>query len=164
MTGPADDDELLARLAATLRGAEEPPAEAAELARLTFGLRDLDAQLAELVADSAVDSAVDSAAGVPAGVRAATGTPRLLTFAADEAELELQVAPAGDGWSVVGQLVPPGPAVVRAEAAAGGVSPVEADADHLGRLALELPVGGSWRVVCTRGGRPLLATTWVLLR
>src|SRR5215210_1268454 len=110
MTGPADDDELLARLAATLRATQEPPADVAELARLSFGLRDLDAQLAELVADSAVD--------VPAGVRASTGAPRLLTFAAAEAELELQVTPVGNGWAVVGQLVPPGPAVVRAEVAA----------------------------------------------
>jgi hypothetical protein len=155
MTGPGDDDELLARLAATLRGAQEPPADVAELARLTFGLRHLDAQLAELVADSAVDAA--------AGVRASTGAPRLLTFAADAAELELQVTPAGDGWAVVGQLVPPGPAVVRAEPASRGGAPVVTDADDLGRFALDLPAGGSWRLVCTRGGNPLVVTAWVLL-
>jgi hypothetical protein len=155
MTG-ADDDELLARLAATLRGAQDPPPDVAELARLSFGLRDLDAQLAELVADSAVDA--------PAGVRATTGTPRLVTFATDEAELELQLTPAGDGWAVVGQLVPPGAAAVRAEPAAAPVPPVMADADHLGRFALDLPAGGSWRLVCTGEGRVLLATTWVLLR
>src|SRR5690348_14843456 len=103
-TGPADDDELLARLAATLRGVQEPPRDVAELARLSFGLRDLDAQLADLVADSAVDA--------PAGVRS-SGAPRLLTFAADEAELELQVTAAGTGWSLIGQLVPPGAGVVR---------------------------------------------------
>ena len=65
MTGPADDDELLARLAATLRGAQQPPADVAELARASFGLRDLDAQLAELVADSARRTS-------PAGVRQAS--------------------------------------------------------------------------------------------
>ena len=156
MTGPADDDELVGRLAATLRGAQEPPEDVAQLARLSFGLRDLDAQLAELVADSDVD--------VLAGVRASTAGPRLLTFAADEAEVELQVTPAGDGWAVVGQLVPPGPAAVRAEPAASGATVVAADADDLGRFALDLPSGGSWRLVCTRGGRTLVTTAWVLLR
>jgi len=160
MTGPADDDELLARLAATLRGAQQPPADVAELARLSFGLRDLDAQLAKLVADSAADVAT----GVPAGVRASTGAPRLLTFAADEAEVELQVTPAGDGWAVLGQVVPPGEALVRAEPAAPGAAVVVSDADDLGRFALDLPSGGSWRLVCTRGGSTLVATAWVLLR
>jgi hypothetical protein len=156
MTDPADDDELLARLAATLRAAQEPPAEAVELARLTFGLRDLDAQLAELVADSAAD--------VPARVRASTGTARLLTFAGDEAEVELQVTPVGDAWGLLGQVVPPGAALVRAEPAAPGGTAVVADADELGRFALDLPSGGSWRLVCTRDGGVLLTTAWVLLR
>lgn len=155
MTGPADDDELLARLAATLRGAQEPPRDVAELARLSFGLRDLDAQLAELVADSAVDA--------PAGVRSSAGAPRLLTFAADEAELELQVTAAGNGWSLIGQLVPPGAAVVRAQPASAAATEMAADADDLGRFALDLPSGGSWRLVCTRGGSALVATAWVLL-
>ena len=156
MTGPADDDELVSRLAATLRGAQEPPADVAQLARLSFGLRDLDTQLAELVADSAVDA--------PAGVRASTFAPRLLTFAAGEVEVELQVTPAGDGWAVVGQVVPPGTAVVRAEPAAAGLTTVMAEADRLGRFALDLPAGGSWRLVCTRGGSTVVATAWVLLR
>jgi hypothetical protein len=155
MTGPADD-ELLARLAATLRGVHEPPADVAELARLSYGLRDLDAQLADLVADSAVDAA--------AGVRASTTVPRLLTFAAEDAELELQVAPAGDGWAILGQLVPPGSALVRAEPAAAAATAVTTDADQLGRFALDLPAGGSWRLVCTRGERTLVVTAWVLLR
>ena len=156
MTGPADDDELLARLAATLRGAQQPPADVAELARASFGLRDLDAQLAELVADSAVD--------VPAGVRSSPEAPRLLTFAAADAEVELQVVRAEDGWTVLGQVVPPGPALVRAEPAAPGEAVVVADADQLGRFAFDLPSGGSWRLVCTRDGRTLVATAWVLLR
>ena len=30
-------------------------------------------------------------------------------------------------------------------------------------FALDLPSGGSWRLVCTRGGSALVATAWVLL-
>ncbi len=155
MSVPPADDELLARLAATLRGAEEPPSHVSEVARLSFGLRDLDAQLAELVADSAVDA--------PAAVRSAGAGPRLLTFASGGTELEVQVTRAGDGWDLVGQVVPPGPAVVRMEPAAGAGA-VDADADELGRFAVTLPaVDGPWRLVCRRDGGPVAVTSWVLL-
>jgi hypothetical protein len=152
---PGQDDELLARLAATLHRAEEPPGDVATLARLSFGLRDLDARLAELVADSAVDA--------PAAVRSATTAPRLLTFTSGETELELQVTAAGDGWDLVGQVVPPGPATVRVERAAGPGA-VEADADELGRFAVALPAAeGPWRLVCRREGGAVVVTSWVLL-
>jgi hypothetical protein len=152
---PSQDDELLARLGATLRGAQDPPGDASTLARLSFGLRDLDARLAELVADSAVDA--------PAAVRSATTAPRLLTFTGGETELELQVTPAGDGWDLVGQVVPPGPATVRVEPAAG-TGAVDTDADELGRFAVALPAGGGpWRLVCRRQGEPAVVTSWVLL-
>jgi hypothetical protein len=152
---PGQDDELLARLAATLHRAEEPPGDVSTLARLSFGLRDLDARLAELVADTAVDA--------PAAVRSATTAPRLLTFTSAESVLELQVTGAGDGWDLVGQVVPPGPATVRVEPAAGAGA-VEADADELGRFAVALPAAeGPWRLVCRREGGPVVVTSWVLL-
>ena len=154
MSGPPDDDELLARLGAALRGAQEPPDHVSALARLSFGLRDLDAQLAELVADTAVDA--------PAAVRSAAAGPRLLTFAAGGTELEVQVTPAGEGWDLVGQVVPPGPAVVRAEPAAGPGA-VDAASDELGRFAAVLPAGGPWRLVCRRDNESVVATSWVLL-
>ena len=156
---PARDDRLLARLVATLHGTQEPPADASALARLSFGLRDLDARLAELVADTAVDA--------PAGVRSATAAPRLLTFSSGDTDLdlevELQVTPAGDGWDLVGQVVPPGAATLRLEPAAGAGG-VGADADELGRFAVALPAAeGPWRLVCRRPGEPAVVTSWVLL-
>ena len=156
---PSQDDELLARLGAALRGAQEPPDHVSALARLSFGLRDLDARLAELVADTAVDA--------PAGVRSATAAPRLLTFSSGDTDLdlevELQVTPAGGGRDLVGQVVPPGPATLRLEPAAG-TGAVEADADELGRFAVSLPAAeGAWRLVCHRPGEPAVVTSWVLL-
>jgi hypothetical protein len=153
---PPADDELLARLAATLHDVQEPPDDVATLARLTFGLRDLDAQLAELVADTAVDA--------PAAVRSGTVTgPRLLTFATAAMEVELQVIETGDGWDLVGQVVPPGRAVVRLEPAARERA-VEADADELGRFSVSLPAGARpWRLLCRREGEPAVMTSWVLL-
>jgi hypothetical protein len=154
------DDELLARLAATVRGAEEPPDAVAELARLSFGLRRVDDELAELVADSALDVA-------PVGVRAGAGAPRLLTFEASDGELELQVTSMGTsagvaGWELLGQVVPPGPAAIRVEPAGAGAV-LEAAADELGRFAVRGSGSGPWRVVCRRQGLPPLVSEWVLL-
>lgn len=154
------DDELLARLAATVAGAEEPPDAVAELARLSFGLRRVDEELAELVADSALDVA-------PVGVRAGTGAPRLLTFEASETELELQVTPTGtlggaDGWELLGQVVPPGAAAIRVEPSGAGAA-LETAADELGRFSVSGSGSGPWRVVCLREGLPPLVSAWVLL-
>src|SRR3954469_15022297 len=121
------DDELFDRLAATLRGAEEPPEHVVELARASFGLHRLDAELAELVADSALEA-------TPAGVRAAGDGPRMLTFGARDAEIEVQVSAVGNsGWQVLGQVIPPAPAAVRIEPAVPSLSAAEATADELGR-------------------------------
>nr|BFE73056.1 hypothetical protein GCM10020092_063570 [Actinoplanes digitatis] len=71
-----DDGPLLARLGALLNEAEEPPADAMELARQSFTLRRLDAELAALVEDSHGPAAsVRSVA-----VRGSAREPRQLTF------------------------------------------------------------------------------------
>ena len=151
------DDELFDRLAATLRGAEEPPEHVVELARASFGLHRLDAERAELVADSALDA-------TPAGVRDAGHGPRMLTFEAGDAEIEVQVSAAGDaGWQILGQVVPPSPAAVRIEPADPALSAAETQADELGRFAARLTGGGSWRLVWRRQGLPPVVSPWVLL-
>src|SRR3954471_23967016 len=168
------DDELFDRLAATLRGAEESPAHVVELARASFGLHRLDAELAEL-AELVADSALDR---TPAGLRDGGHSPRMLTFEAGDAEIEVQVTVAGPaGWQGVGQVVPPAPAAVRVEPAdpalsaaraAGGraraaariepadpaLSAADAQADELGRFAARLTGGGPWRLVWRRHGLP----------
>jgi len=155
----AADDELFARLAATVHGAEEPPDAVSELARLSFGLRRVDEDLAELVADSALEAQ-------PVGVRAGAGAPRLLTFEAAGGELELQVTTSGTGgadarWDVLGQVVPPGPAEIRVEPAGAGDA-LEVGADQLGRFSLRGSGSGPWRLVCRRPGLPRLVSQWVL--
>jgi hypothetical protein len=152
------DDELFARLADTVRGAEEPPDEVAQLARLSFRLRRVDEELAELVADSALETA-------PIGVRAGVGAPRLLTFEAEGGELEVQVTPATAGsepaaWELLGQVVPPGPAGIRVESSGG--AGLEVDADDLGRFSVRGSGAGPWRLVCRRGALPPLVSQWVL--
>jgi len=154
------DDELFDRLAATLRGAEESPAHVVELARASFGLHRLDAELAEL-AELVADSALDR---TPAGVRDGGHSPRMLTFEAGDAEIEVQVTVASPaGWQVVGQVVPPAPAAVRIEPADPALSAADTQADELGRFAARLTGGGPWRLVWRRHGLPPVVSPWVLL-
>ena len=151
------DDELFDRLAATLRGAEEPPEQVVELARASFGLHRLEAELAELVADSALEV-------TPAGVRGDVAAPRLLTFEAGDAEIEVQVSRAeGAGWQLLGQVVPPSAAALRLEPGDPSLAPVEGDADELGRFSLRAVGGGPWRLICRRQGLPPVVSPWVLL-
>lgn len=151
------DDELFDRLAATLRNAEEPPEAVVELARASFGLRRLDAELAELVADSALDL-------TPTGVRGDVAASRLLTFEAGDAEIEVQVTATGENaWQVIGQVVPPAAATVRLEPADPARVALEAQADELGRFSLRAVGGGPWRLVCRRQGLPPVVSPWVLL-
>jgi hypothetical protein len=151
------DDELFDRLAATLRGAEEPPEDVVEFARASFGLHRLDAELAELVADSALEA-------TPAGVRHSGHGPRMLTFEAGDAEIEVQIAAVGNsGWQVLGQVVPPAPAAVRIEPADPALAAVESVADELGRFAARLTGGGAWRLICRRPGLPLVVSPWIAL-
>ncbi len=114
---PADGgDPLLARLRRLAAEADPPPAHVLEAARSAYALRDLDAELAALVLDSAE-------AGL-AGVRG-DDEVRLLSYESTGLGLELQVTERGDRRDVVGQVLDGdgGPVVVQTEDAAHEVAP-----------------------------------------
>jgi hypothetical protein len=78
------DDELERRLRALATEADPPPELVVESAKAAFALRDLDAELAELVADSAVDD--------PAVLtRAVVSDVRMLSFECGDVVVELDV-------------------------------------------------------------------------
>lgn len=78
------DDELERRLRALATEADPPPPLVVESAKAVFALRDLDAELAELVADSAVDD--------PAVLtRAVVSDVRMLSFECGVIVVELDV-------------------------------------------------------------------------
>lgn len=81
------DDALVERMRAVVAEADPVPEAVRQAARAALATRDLDAELIQLVLDSAVDEA-------PALVRSVTvdtDAPRQLTFESGRVSLELQV-------------------------------------------------------------------------
>ena len=150
------DDALLTRLDRLLADADPVPDAVLAAARASLGWRALDAELdvelARLVADSLVSSG---------DVRGAAA--RLLSFEAGELTLEVEVSPVGTRLRIVGQVVPPRPASVRAEQPGG--TGIRVAADELGRFTIgDLPAGPT-RFVCApaEGDGAPVCTEWTLL-
>jgi hypothetical protein len=101
-----DDVALEDELRSIAERLDPVPAPALRVAREGLVWRTIDAELAELVYDSAI-AREDSA--VVRGVE----QPRLLTFRAGAFTIELEVTPSGADCEIFGQLVPPGPATVQ---------------------------------------------------
>jgi hypothetical protein len=148
-----DDATLLGHLRRALHDREPPPARVVALAKASFGLRDLDADLAALVADSSQDAVGPRVRSVRA--------PRMLSFEAGELAVEVEMAPAAEGWRLVGQLDPPGPARVELRRPTG--PHITVDADQRGRFTLDVADPGPVSLRCYRTGQPAIVTAWVLL-
>ena len=144
-----DDDALLARLGRGLAGHDLPPPDVLAGARAAFAERDLDGELAALVFDSALERE-------PVGVRSGGG-PRLLSFEAGDAGVEIQVA--GDDGRLLGQVVPAATAEVEVVASDGSQTFAT---DHLGRFSVDRPAAGPVQVRWRCGDR-LTRTDWILL-
>jgi hypothetical protein len=118
-------EPLLAELRNVLDKADPVPDAVIAAAKASFAWRTIDAELAELTADSFETMA--------AGVRA-TAPARLLTFEAPGAEIEVEIAETGQTRRLTGQLVPPGAASIAVRWATGSV---ETSADEMGRFTVE---------------------------
>jgi hypothetical protein len=153
--GPVpSDDELLARLGRLLAADDPVPPgvlSAAMNSHSWYGVStsDLDAEVAALVADSLLS--LESVRGTE---------PRLLTYRATTRMVELEVSEAEGRLRVIGQLVPPIVARVRAERPDGGV---EIEAGRLGRFTFDDLPPGPTRFVCTPPGGVPVRTEWTVL-
>ncbi len=156
-----DDDDLDPALWTLLReqaADDRVPDEVRAAALASLGRRDDPAGpsiLAVLVADTADESDAELAS-----VRG-SGTHRLLTFATESLTIELEVTTAGRGRTLVGQLVPPGPASISADHALGVVA---GGADPLGRFHLAEVAPGPVRLRCVPAGGTAtpVRTDWFL--
>ena len=156
-----DDDELIARLRAIARRADPVPAPLRDAARAAFGLRDVDARLAELVRDSAVDASATAIRG--------PGT-RMLSFEAGTAVIECEVSARDERRDVIGQLtgdlagaVTEVGAQVTGAAGAGISESVNVQVGaHGGFTVRDLP-SGLFRLRCALPGGTTLVTSWTAI-
>jgi hypothetical protein len=152
MTEPISNDALLGLLGRLADEVDPVPEEVARSASAAFALRNLDAELAELVDDSAAQ------AGALAGVRG-DADARLLYFRAGDVGFELQVTPRGTVRAVLGQILGGWAAHAQVQ------SPDREQTvpiDELGRFGFEVP-RGPCRLNLVRPGRAPLSTDWLLL-
>lgn len=156
MRDEPEDDELEEQLRQAAARFEPVPADLMRTAVGAHTWRTIDAELAELVFDSAVDH--DEAALVRGPQQ-----DRLLSFRAGGLTIDVEIAGTGSDRSVIGQLVPPQPAAIEIRQGGGSIT---VEADELGRFnAGPLRAGP----ICLRfstdaqGGRHAVVTDWVTI-
>jgi hypothetical protein len=151
---PLPDDALVAELRGLIERADPVPPTVAEAAKAVLGWRSLDADLAELLTDSAVDS--DALVG-------ARGDPhvRAVAFASADVEVDLEVRRESGRLLLAGQVAPPAPATVELQADDGTATTVESD--ELGRFRADLAPVGRLRLRVSRPGALPVLTSWLSL-
>jgi hypothetical protein len=152
-----DDEQLLTALREVLGAFDPPPPWCAELAKNSFALRTIDAELATLTEDSGLAGAsLTRGADVRAG-----GAPRLAVFDAGSLSVEIEVSPGSraGSWQLVGQLLPPAVAVVGLRRPPDDQTRVTAD--DLGRFIVDqLPPGPLSLAIEVEGKQPVV-TEWI---
>ncbi len=144
------DDQLIATLGDAIRRADPVPENVLAGARAAFTWRTIDAELAELVFDSASELT---------GVRSET-SPRQVTFQAPGVEIEVMVIENGQR-RIVGQLIPPSEVTIQL---ASGDSVAETQTDDLGRFTFDDVQPGPVRLsVLGSSGEDVVHTEWILL-
>jgi hypothetical protein len=164
-----DDGPLLARLEAMFRDADPAPSDLVTLAKESFILRALDAELARLVEDS------DTNAAEPAGSRAmavrnapTVPQPRQLTFQVvdergrDEVVIAVQVEAVGPRRRLTGHLAPQGPATIEVRQPTAPHAR-QVDADGRGLFIIDDVLPGPMSLTLRRAGVPAVATQWTLV-
>ena len=143
------NDELLDELRTVLRRTDPVPAEVADFAKAALGWRRLDAELAELLEDSALESESTALARGAAGLRS-------LTFRSDELTIDVEVQPE----TLLGQLAPPPAAATIELQIENGDIVASTESDALGRFRLALEGDGRFRLRILREGASPVETSW----
>jgi hypothetical protein len=144
-----DDDRLAEELASALDG-ERPPVDQAAMLMAGYDIVMTDTAEASLVHDSAVDEI--------AAVRSDEAGARMLAYAGDDVEIELEVVEG----RIVGHVDPPtGGTVALDQPTIAGPATTEVEVDELGAFEFELRHGGSFRLRYTDASGRSIATGWV---
>ncbi len=148
-----DDDELERDLKSAAQLLDPIPPRLLRDAMDIFGWRTIDAELAELVFDSADAHAAELVRG--------SGQPRLLTFQASDLSIELELTGGGPERRIAGRLVPARPADVEIRY---GVLQRTVTTDELGRFSVTLPGSGPVSLRCRAAGGTAswqVVTDWI---
>jgi hypothetical protein len=153
--GRLDDEGLLAALREMLGWHESPPRWSVDLAKGSYDLRAVDAELAVLTSDSGLATAQT--------VTRSGTAPRLAVFDAPDLSVEIEIEPGvrAGRWQLIGQLIPATPA--RVQIRQHGAEPVWIDADDLGRFTVEHLPGGPLSLLCIRDGARAAVTEWIAI-
>jgi hypothetical protein len=144
-------DPLLAELHNVIEAADPVPDGVVAAAKASFAWRTIDAELAELVADS----------GLAVSATRAAAAARLLTFEAAGRTVEVEVAETGTTRHLVGQLIPMEPATITVRWPDGSR---DAESDELGRFTLDdLPAGPISLTIRRAVSDVPVATSWVII-
>lgn len=129
-----------------------------QAAKAALDWRRLDAELAELLADSALD------AESPAPTRGARATLRSMSFSAGRLTIDVEIHGEGADRIALGQLSPPGRATIELQSA-DRAEPTTVESDNLGRFRTKLPATGSirLRVATDPAGANWVETSWIPL-
>lgn len=157
MSDASDPDEpLMAELRQFFAEVDPLPPLVTETAKASLGWRRLDADLAELLSDSALEEE-------PFALARGGGAPvRAVTFGSGALTIDLEVHVDDQGRTLLGALSPPGPAKLEIQTTAD--APLSAETDQLGRFRVRLPAGGPIRLRVLGGeGRsgPPVETSWI---
>ena len=153
MTGSDPSEELIEELRRLATEVDPVPNEVTSYAKAALGWRRIDAELAELLSDSALD--YESLALTRSSEKA-----RAISFAATDLEIDLEIRTADTGLLMLGQLAPPSRATINVERD-DGTETQTVDADDLGRFRVELAEGGRIRLHVQRDSRLDVETSWI---
>jgi hypothetical protein len=150
MTTSEHDEPLLGAISRALAATSPMPDYLLEAAKAAIFWRTIDAELAELVFDSATEELTS--------VRSAT-IERQLTFRSFGLEIEIMLD-SSDGQTLMGQLVPAERAEVDLRF---GTHVITAETDEWGQFTFVGLPAGSVQLVVRRGTRILAVTDWFVL-
>jgi hypothetical protein len=155
MTTDRDDDSpLLDELGEVLAYVDPVPAEVTLAARSALAWRRIDAELAELLHDSALETADAS------GTRS-TALLRALSFEAESGlGLEIEISDEGDLRRVMGQVVPPAALVIVCRRP-GGTTTVTSDG--LGQFRFDAVPQGLMSLRCEPTHGAPIETGWLVI-
>ena len=153
--GGNQEDRLLGELRRLATEVDGTPDEVTSYAKAALGWRRIDAELAELLSDSALEPES------PALTREDVAHARRVTFRASDLEIDLEIQHRDSGIVLMGQLAPPARAEIEVQRD-DTPAILSTEADALGRFRVELTDGGRVRLRVRREPpAPPIETSWI---